>query len=248
MNRWSRIPRAKCAHCSSTAACRSRSSACASTRTSALEEVVVTAEKRAENLQDVPISITAMDTKKLEELNLQHFTDYAQALPTVAFQTFEPGFSNIYMRGIVGDANTNHSGPLPSVRTYLDEKPITTIQGSLDLHIYDIARIEVLPGPQGTLYGASSEAGTLRIITNKPDPSGFKAGYDLQANTLRNGTAGGIAEGFVNLPLSFKAALRLFAWYGRDPVYSNNVPGTLRYAGDSSHGFLPSKSNYAPIS
>ena len=79
--------------------------------TSTLTEIVVTAEKRAENLQDVPISITAMDTKKLEELNLQHFTDYAQALPTVAFQTFEPGFSNIYMRGIVGDANTNHSGP-----------------------------------------------------------------------------------------------------------------------------------------
>jgi len=64
----------------------------------------------------------------------------------------------------------------PASATYLDEQPITTIQGSLDLHIYDIARIEVLPGPQGTLYGASSEAGTLRIITNKPDPTGFKAG------------------------------------------------------------------------
>src|SRR6266513_2823698 len=101
-------------------------------------------------LRHAPIAaaiMAAMDTKKLEELNLQHFTDYAQALPTVAFQTFEPGFSNLYMRGIVGDANTNHSGPLPSVGTYLDEQPITTIQVSLDLHIYDIARIEVLPGP-----------------------------------------------------------------------------------------------------
>src|SRR2546421_1089592 len=109
--------------------------------TTALEEVVVTAEKRVENLQDVPISITAMDAKKLEELNLQHFTDYAQALPTVAFQTFEPGFSNLYMRGIVGDANTNHSGPLPSVGTYLDEQPITTIQGSLDLHRSEERRV-----------------------------------------------------------------------------------------------------------
>ena len=215
--------------------------------TTALAEVVVTAEKRAENLQDVPISITAMDTKKLEELNLQHFTDYAQALPTVAFQTFEPGFSNLYMRGIVGDANTNHSGPLPSVGTYLDEQPITTIQGSLDLHIYDIARIEVLPGPQGTLYGASSEAGTLRIITNKPDPSGFKAGYDLQANTLRNGTAGGIAEGFVNLPLSSKAALRLVGWYERDSGYIDNVPGTLTYPGDPANGFPPFTLNNAAI-
>ena len=151
------------------------------------------------------------------------------------------------MRGIVGDANTNHSGPLPSVGTYLDEQPITTIQGSLDLHIYDIARIEVLPGPQGTLYGASSEAGTLRIITNKPDPSGFKAGYDLQANTLRNGTAGGIAEGFVNLPLSSKAALRLVGWYERDSGYIDNVPGTLTYPGDPANGFPPFTLNNAAI-
>ena len=213
--------------------------------TTALEEVVVTAEKRAENLQDVPISITAMDTKKLEELNLQHFTDYAQALPTVAFQTFEPGFSNLYMRGIVGDANTNHSGPLPSVGTYLDEQPITTIQGSLDLHIYDIARIEVLPGPQGTLYGASSEAGTLRIITNKPDPSGFKAGYDLQANTLRNGTAGGIAEGFVNLPLSSKAALRLV--HGEEVVMERQPRRMVGDAPDRRRGRVPHVRGYAGV-
>src|SRR2546421_6889 len=195
--------------------------------TTALEEVVVTAEKRVENLQDVPISITAMDAKKLEELNLQHFTDYAQALPTVAFQTFEPGFSNLYMRGIVGDANTNHSGPLPSVGTYLDEQPITTIQGSLDLHIYDIARIEVLPGPQGTLFGASSQAGTLRIITNKPDPSGFKAGYDIEGNVIDHGGPGGVLEGFANIPISSIAAVRLVGWLQHEGGYINNKPGTL---------------------
>ena len=73
----------------------------------------------------------------------------------------------------------------PSVGMYLDEQPITTIAGALDIHMYDIERVEALAGPQGTLYGASSEAGTVRIITNKPDPTGFKAGYDLEGNSCR---------------------------------------------------------------
>src|SRR4029077_21025576 len=96
-----------------------------------------------------------------------------------------PGFARIYMRGVASGDNGNHSGPLPSVGVYLDEQPVTTIQGSLDIHIYDIERVGALAGPQGTLYGASSEAGTVRIITNKPDVSRFKAGYSLEGNTLR---------------------------------------------------------------
>jgi len=199
--------------------------------TGGLQEVVVTAEKRTESLQQVPISVTALDTQKLEQLNLQNFNDYAQALPEVSFQNLQPGFARTFMRGIVSDNNPNHSGPLPSVGTYLDEQPITTIQGPIDVHIYDIARIEVLPGPQGTLYGASSEAGTVRIITNKPDTSGFKAGYDLQGNTVQNGTFGGIAEGFVNIPLSSAAAVRMVGWYERDSGYIDNVHGTLTYPG-----------------
>ena len=74
------------------------------------------------------------------------------------------------MRGAAAGDNGNHSGPQPGVGQYLDEQPITTIQGALDIHMYDIARVEALAGPQGTLYGASSQSGTIRIITNKPDP------------------------------------------------------------------------------
>ncbi|HYL72094.1 MAG TPA: Plug domain-containing protein, partial [Candidatus Dormibacteraeota bacterium] len=151
----------------------------------ALQEVVVTAEKRTENLQDVPVSITALATERLEQLNVQNFDDYVKYLPSVAYQTGGPGFAKIYMRGVASGDNANHSGPLPSVGVYLDEQPVTTIQGPLDIHIYDIERVEALAGPQGTLYGASSEAGTVRIITNKPDPSGFKAGYDLTGKTVR---------------------------------------------------------------
>ena len=85
-------------------------------------------------------------------------------LPDVA-----PGSTTVYMRGVATGGDGNHTGSLPSVGFYLDEQPVTTIGGTLDVHIYDIARIESLAGPQGTLYGASSEAGTIRIITNKPE-------------------------------------------------------------------------------
>jgi outer membrane receptor protein involved in Fe transport len=193
--------------------------------TGGLEEVVVTAQKRTQNLQDVPISVTALGTERLEQLNISNFNDYVKFLPSVAYQTTGPGFARVYMRGVVSGDNGNHSGPLPSVGVYLDEQPVTTIQGSLDIHIYDIERVEALAGPQGTLYGASSEAGTVRIITNKPDVSGFKAGYSLEGNTVR-GEGGYTAEGFVNIPLSSTAAVRLVGWAVHNGGYIDNVPGT----------------------
>jgi len=193
--------------------------------TGGLEEVVVTAQKRTENLQNVPISVTALGTERLEQLGVQNFDDYVKFLPSVAYQTTGPGFARVFMRGVVSGDNGNHSGPLPSVGVYLDEQPVTTIQGSLDIHIYDIERVEALAGPQGTLYGASSEAGTVRIITNKPDPSGFKASYSLEGNTVR-GEGGYVAEGFVNIPLSSTAAVRLVGWAQRTGGYIDNVPGT----------------------
>ncbi len=197
----------------------------------ALQEVVVTAEKRTENLQDVPVSITALATERLEQLNVQNFDDYVKYLPSVAYQTGGPGFAKIYMRGVASGDNANHSGPLPSVGVYLDEQPVTTIQGPLDIHIYDIERVEALAGPQGTLYGASSESGTVRIITNKPDPSAFKAGYDLTGKTVR-GQGGYVAEGFVNIPLSPSAAVRLVGWAERDGGYIDNLPSTITYPSD----------------
>jgi iron complex outermembrane recepter protein len=141
-------------------------------------EIIVTAQKRSESLQNVPISIQALGTQKLEELNISNFSGYAQQLPTVSFLNFggTPGTNVIYMRGVAAasSAEGNHSGSLPSVGVYLDEQPVTTIGGNLDVHIYDIARIESLAGPQGTLYGASSQAGTIRIITN-PIPRSSRA-------------------------------------------------------------------------
>ena len=123
-------------------------------------------------------------------------------------------------------ANENHSGSQPTVGTYLDEQPVTTIDGTPDVHLYDIQRIEVLEGPQGTLYGASSEAGTVRIITNKPDPTKFSASYDVQINKVGHGAPGYGAEAYVNIPLSDSLAVRLVGFYEKDGGYINNVPGT----------------------
>ena len=126
-----------------------------------IQEVIVTASKRSENIQKVAISVQALDTRQLTQLNVVEFQDFAKFTPSLTYQTLGPNQTSVYMRGVSSGDNANHSGPLPSVGVYLDEQPITTIGGTLDIHVNDIARIEVLPGPQGTLYGASSEAGTL---------------------------------------------------------------------------------------
>jgi len=194
-----------------------------------LAEVVVTAQKRVENLQDVPLSIQAIGTKKLEEMNVTKFDDYAQLLPSVSFQSTGPSVEHVYMRGVASGGDGNHSGSLPSVGMYLDEQPVTTIDGNLNIHIYDIARVEALSGPQGTLYGASSEAGTLRIITNKPDPTKFAAGYDLEGNTVDHGGNGYSVEGFVNIPITSFAAVRLVGWDVKDAGYIDNVPGSVTF-------------------
>jgi outer membrane receptor protein involved in Fe transport len=204
----------------------------------AIETVVVTAEKRTEDVQRVPMSIQVLGTQKLEQLHVQSFTDYAALLPSVSFSPnaaggglSDPGFANVYFRGVTSGNDGNHSGSLPSVGIYLDEQPITTIGGALDIHVYDIARVEALAGPQGTLYGASSEAGTIRVITNKPDASAFSAAYDVEANDVDHGGVGASAEGFVNIPLSDHAAIRIVGWDEHDAGYIDNVAGTDLAAG-----------------
>src|SRR4029077_4160201 len=161
----------------------------------------------------------ALSNEKLDQLQVESFNDYAKFLPSVSYTTDGPGFAQVYLRGVASGENGNHSGPLPSVGVYLDEQPITTIGGQLDLHIYDIARVEALAGPQGTLYGASSQAGTLRIITNKPQLGAFHLSYDAELNKVDHGAMGDVVNGMVNLPVGDKAAIRLVAWQEHDAGY-----------------------------
>ncbi len=194
-----------------------------------LDEIIVTAQRREENLQSVPASIQALGAERLDQLNVADINDYVQFLPSLTLQATSPGVTGVYMRGVASGENRNHSGPLPSVGVYLDEQSITTITGALDVHVYDIARVESLAGPQGTLYGASSQAGTVRIITNRPDPRAFDAGYDVEVNAIDNGGVGDSIEGFINIPLANYAAIRLVGWAQHDAGYIDNVQGTRTY-------------------
>lgn len=195
-----------------------------------LEEVIVTAQKREQNLQDVPVSVLVLGEKRLEELNIANFSDYIQYLPSVSAQTAGPGQSQIYMRGVSDGGDGNFSGTSPSVALYLDEQPVTAIGRNLDVHVYDIARIETIPGPQGTLFGANSQAGTLRIITNKPDPNSMDYGFDLGVNTTKGGEPGYSLEGFTNIPVSDAAAIRLVGWYVEDGGWIDVVPASQTFS------------------
>lgn len=191
--------------------------------------ITVTALKREQNLQDVPLAITAIGTEQLDELQVNELRDVVKFLPSVSIQSSGPGFSQIYFRGVASGENANHSTSLPTVGTYLDEMPVTTIQGALDIHAYDLNRVEALAGPQGTLYGASSMSGTVKLITNPPDPGETYGAVDFEVNSVAHGDMGGTAEGFINLALSPNAALRVVGWYRKDGGYIDNIAGTRTY-------------------
>jgi outer membrane receptor protein involved in Fe transport len=197
-------------------------------------EIVITATKREERLQNVPQSVQVLGTRKLDQLDISNFEQYTKQLPSVSYNVSQSGGAVVYMRGVASGGDGNHSGSLPSVGVYLDEQPVTTIGGALDVHIYDIARIESLAGPQGTLYGASSEAGTIRIITNKPDPTATYGRVDGELNmTAHAHNPGGKLEGMINLPvITDRVAFRAVAFYERNPGYIDNVFGSRTYCGD----------------
>ncbi|MEM8936293.1 MAG: TonB-dependent receptor [Pseudomonadota bacterium] len=192
--------------------------------------IVVTAQKREQNLQEVPITINVLGEEALEDRNIQSFNDYAFALPAVTFFGVGPGQNEVFFRGLSDGGNGNPSGTAPSAAIYLDEQPVTTIGSNLDIQVYDVARIEALSGPQSTLFGASSQTGTLRIVTNAPDTSAFDAGADLSGHTVSEGGQGFSVEGFVNIPLTDRIALRLVGWHVENAGYVDNVAATRTFS------------------
>jgi len=207
--------------------------------TAILEEVIVTAQKREQNLQDVAVSIQVLGNQQLEDLNVRSFEDFINFLPTVSYTAQGgpggPGFGQVYMRGIASGGDGNHSTSMPSVGYYLDEQPVTTINQVLDIHMYDIARVETLAGPQGTLYGQGSQSGTIRIITNKPEMGVSVGGYDLELNTVKSGDIGYNLNGFWNIPLGERAAIRLVAWHKEIGGFIDQVPASITFPGRQEH-------------
>ena len=187
-----------------------------------LDEVIVTATKRAESLQDVSESITAFDSSSIAMRGLQQIDDIAKYIPGLSLAQREPAGTTIVFRGVASSGI--EFGGVASSALYLDEQPITQSGRNPDPRFIDVERIEALRGPQGTLYGASSQSGTLRVITNKPDPSGFDAWAEAQVTDTKDGATGYDVSAMVNMPLaSDRLALRLVGFSSLDAGFIDNV-------------------------
>jgi iron complex outermembrane receptor protein len=187
-----------------------------------LETVVVTARKRTENLQDVPMSIDVFTSKDLANQAISQFEDYATKTPSISFVSAGPGTQTFVMRGVSDGSNPNYSNTATTA-FLVDDMSMNYYGTTPDLHLYDIERIEVLNGPQGTTFGASAMAGALRFITNKPDASAFSAGVDADAGKIDGGTHNGTIEAFINMPLIPDwTALRLSVFNDYHGGYINN--------------------------
>jgi len=199
-------------------------------RTGGVGTIIVTAQKRSEDLQDVPVSVSAIGSEALDELNIDTFEDYLDQLPTVTAGGSGPGQSTIYIRGLASTTpnltTAGVAGLAPNVAMYLDEQPLAQPGRNLDVYAADLERIEVLSGPQGTLFGASSQAGVVRLITNKPSLSGFDASTSAGVSFTKGGEASYKAEAMVNVPVSDTFALRGVVFLDDQGGYIDNVLGT----------------------
>ncbi len=217
-----------------------------------LEEVIVTATKRAENMQDVPIAISALGGDSLKELNVQTFDEYVQYLPNVVSAGIGPGAREVYIRGSASEQGSvtvsSAQGSAPGVALYLDEMPVSFGARNLDLYAADLQRVEVLAGPQGTLFGASSQSGTVRMITNKPVIGEFEGRVDLGISTTAGGADSNKMEAMINLPLSENVALRMVGFSDNQGGYIDNVRGSFNPSGEvidrNSLGYGPYYRNY----
>ena len=194
-----------------------------------LEEVIVTATKRAESMQDIPVAVQAVNGEAMEQLGVSTFDEYIKFLPNVTQQGRGPGRNEIYIRGVATEqSNTTVSsvqGSAPQVALYLDEQPVSFGARNLDVYAADINRVEVLPGPQGTLFGASSQSGTMRLITNKPEQGEFFGGIDATMGLTKGGDESASIEAFVNIPLTDNLAARVVVYNDEQGGWIDNVTG-----------------------
>ena len=195
-----------------------------------LKEIIVTATKNSESMQDVPIALQAMDSEGLEQLSIDTFDDYLEQLPNVTAGGSGPSQSTIYIRGLASTTpnltTAGVAGLAPNVALYLDEQPLAQPGRNLDVYAADLERIEVLAGPQGTLFGASSQAGVVRLITNKPDLTGFYGSGKAGVSFTKGGETSYNAEVMLNVPVTDRLALRGVAYLDDQGGYIDNVHGT----------------------
>ncbi len=189
-----------------------------------VQEVIVTAEKKPEAQKDVPMSISALPQAQLEKLNAVDFSDYAKLVPGLNIESDSPGEVRLTLRGL------NAGGVASTVAVYVDETPIGSSSGLADGAVvaanydpYDMNRIEVLRGPQGTLYGSNTEGGLLKFVTNAPEFGKYSASMEAGVDTVNHGSTGWDVKGMVNIPLGDTLALRVSAYHVDMPGWINNV-------------------------
>lgn len=179
-----------------------------------LEEVVVTATKRAEKLADVPLAVQALTADELQKQGARGFDDYARSVAGLQYVSTGAGRDQIFMRGIA--APQGYIGMQSAIGVYLDDVPISEGLNQPDLNLYDIDRVEVLRGPQGTLYGSASMGGTIKLVTNKPDTHSPSAFADADLSYTQHGSANGQYNAVFNLPITTDVAAVRGVFYGRN--------------------------------
>ncbi|MEQ8300696.1 MAG: TonB-dependent receptor [Hyphomonas sp.] len=196
-----------------------------------LKAVTVTATKRSETAQSIPVSVVALGETELNDLGVKNFTDYLVQLPGVTAGGSGPGQGTIYIRGLASTTpnltTAGVAGLAPNVALYLDEQPVSQPGRNLDIYAADLERIEVLSGPQGTLFGASSQAGTVRLITNKPQLGRFEAKVKASTSFTEGGDMSNSVEAVLNLPVTDNFAIRGVVYTDNQGGYIDNVGGVL---------------------
>lgn len=192
----------------------------------------MTAERRAESIQNVPITIQALTGDQLGQLNISSLDDVLKYLPNVTFSPNGPGQGNLYMRGLSAGFAGNQSSaaidPFPNVAVYLDDQSMTFPARNVDVYMVDMARVEVLEGPQGTLFGGGAEAGAVRYITNKPKLNATEGNAEASYGTTAHGDPNTSINGTLNVPLiQDTLALRATVYNDRRGGYIDNVTSTF---------------------
>ena len=190
-----------------------------------LEEIVVTARKRTETVLDVPISINVVSAQTIERLGAENFTDLLSTVPSLTAYENGPGRTRLSIRGIAnGGGNDNDTQNQETVGIYLDEVPISMGAMNPEFNLFDLKRVEVLRGPQGTLYGAGSLAGTVRLVSNDPNLDELEGKIDMSLNSVSEGGQGGGLKALINAPLiPGRLAVRASTYYTDTPGYIDNV-------------------------
>jgi len=198
----------------------------------ALQEITVTATRRSQSMQDVPIAMQAFTGQALQQLNISTFDDYIKYLPNVTSANNGPGQNEIFMRGLSAGAQPSQgsgsTGLYPNVAIYLDNQSGQLPNRNLDIYAADIDRIEVLEGPQGTLFGSGAEAGAIRYITNAPKLNVTEANVNAGYGVTAHGDPNSNVTAVLNLPLiADTMAVRAVIYNDRRGGYIDNVPATF---------------------